>query len=161
MVEPNPHLYARLAEQADGATQDMDARLSFPINTINAFFPTDTLPPGKQYDAVVFTLVLCSVQDLHKTIEQARKLLKPGGRLVFLEHVCPPKYSAKYFAARVIGPLWTSFGDGCELTRETEAAIRAFDWDAVELDRFDKTLPNHGMSLEWLANHIIMGKATK
>ncbi|EGD82466.1 Mettl7b protein [Salpingoeca rosetta] len=156
MLEPNERLYEKLEEGVNEAS----GTARFPIHTINDFFPSDAVAT-QQYDAIVFVLVLCSVKDLRETLHEAYRLLKPGGKLIFLEHVCPPRVSLKYLAALMISPLWTSYGDGCKLTRQTEEAIVEFDWHETEIERFTKAVPHHGLSLEWLANNIIMGQATK
>lgn len=152
MIEPNPHLYKILRK----AVSDTESTLSYPINTICDFFPTQTVAQ-QQFDVIVCVLVLCSVQDLEATIAEVYQLLKPGGRFIFLEHVCPPQPSLKYSVARLIGPLWTSFGDGCVLTRQTEDAIRQLPWKHVDINRFNKK----AKGLERLASHGICGHTIK
>jgi SAM-dependent methyltransferase len=85
-------------------------------------------------DAVVSTAVLCSVDDVERSLAEVRRILKPGGRFVFIEHVAaPPGMLA--VAQRVIRPVWSCCAGGCDPARDTGAAIeRAFP--SVTLERF-------------------------
>ncbi|TRY54939.1 hypothetical protein DNTS_020703 [Danionella cerebrum] len=68
-------------------------------------------------DVVVCTLVLCSVQDTSKVLQEAKRVLRPGGALFFLEHVVSDPSSWIYFFQQVLQPLWYYLNDGCEMTR--------------------------------------------
>jgi ubiquinone/menaquinone biosynthesis C-methylase UbiE len=77
-VEPS----ARMREQLRSKVADAP----FPVKVVDA--PGERLPFGDStFDAVVCTLVLCEVDDLDRVLSEARRVLAPGGRLVFLEHV--------------------------------------------------------------------------
>jgi len=83
-------------------------------------------------DVVVSTLVLCSVPDPARTLAELRRVLKPGGRLLFLEHVAHKEPEPLAWQRR-IEPVWVHLADGCRLTRDTEGLIReaGFDIDAI------------------------------
>lgn len=75
------------------------------------------------FDAVVSTLVLCGVEDQQRALREARRVLRPGGRLLFLEHVRSDDPGLARFQDRV---NWlTSFVAGCDCNRQTLAAIEA------------------------------------
>eukprot|EP00043_Microstomoeca_roanoka_P005686 m.57335 g.57335 ORF g.57335 m.57335 type:complete len:248 (-) comp13071_c2_seq1:208-951(-) len=155
LLEPNPHLYTELEKRAAKVGD-----IPFAIETINDFFPSQATADN-QYDVIVCVLVLCSVHDLEATLKEAHRLLKPGGRMLFLEHVCPPRPSLKYFAAVMVSPLWSSVGDGCQLTRETESVIRQLSWREVHIEQYVKDMPPSACGLERLTSCTIKGHAIK
>lgn len=77
----------------------------------------------ESFDCVVATLVLCTVQDPVQTLAEIRRVLRPGGSLLFLEHVrAATRGWAKF--QQFIEPGWGFFAGGCHLCRDTGAAIR-------------------------------------
>jgi len=86
--------------------------------------PAEQLPfEDASFDCVVATLVFCTVADQQAGLTEVRRVLKPGGALLFMEHVRPPRaVPAKLFA--VLNPAWRLVSGGCNLTRETLAALR-------------------------------------
>lgn len=83
-----------------------------------------SLPVGDgEADAVVATLVLCSVPDPAAVLAEVRRVLRPGGQLVFLEHVAAEDRPRRLMWQRRLDRPWSLFAGGCHLTRRTEAAI--------------------------------------
>lgn len=74
------------------------------------------------FDAVVATLVLCTVADPERTLHEARRVLRPDGRLYFLEHVRADGLFGRVQDA--IRPLWSYVGGGCQVNRRTEGTLR-------------------------------------
>ncbi|KAL5553760.1 hypothetical protein UlMin_041161 [Ulmus minor] len=70
-------------------------------------------------DAIVGTLVLCSVTDVNMTLKEVKRVLKPGGIYLFVEHVAAKDGSSLRFIQNVLDPLQQTLSDGCHLTRET------------------------------------------
>uniref|UniRef100_A0A0C9QSB9 TSA: Wollemia nobilis Ref_Wollemi_Transcript_12035_1218 transcribed RNA sequence n=1 Tax=Wollemia nobilis TaxID=56998 RepID=A0A0C9QSB9_9CONI len=75
-------------------------------------------------DAVVCTLVLCSVKDVARTLKEVQRVLTPGGRFIFIEHVAAPSGTLKRFGQNFLDPLQQFVSDGCHLTRETGKIIK-------------------------------------
>ena len=74
------------------------------------------------FDCVVTTFTLCSVQDPRLALAEAKRVLKPGGRLLFVEHGRAPDASAAAWQNR-IEPVWKRIAGGCHLTRPVTQAI--------------------------------------
>jgi ubiquinone/menaquinone biosynthesis C-methylase UbiE len=79
---------------------------------------------GASFDCVVCTFTLCSVQDPAAALGEARRVLKPGGRLLFCEHGLSPDPALARWQRRW-EPLWTRMTGGCRLTRPITSAIEA------------------------------------
>ncbi|KAF8091254.1 hypothetical protein N665_0450s0012 [Sinapis alba] len=70
-------------------------------------------------DAVVGTLVLCSVADVTQTLNEIKRVLRPGGVYLFIEHVAGEDGSFLRLVQNVLDPLQQAVADGCHLTRHT------------------------------------------
>lgn len=109
----------------------------------------ESLPvPDASVDTVVATLLLCSVADPVQVLAEARRVLRPGGRFVFLEHVGAAPGSATRRWQERIEPVWRPLADGCRLTLDSEALVRAA-FPAVEVERFSLSSPGR-----LLADHV-------
>ena len=105
------------------------------------------------FDTVVTVFVLCTIPDAAQALAEARRVLAPGGRLHFLEHVRAPDPGVERWQRR-LQPLWARVACGCELARDTERRIVEAGFTIEDLDRF------------WLAHvpkvvgRMIRGRAT-
>lgn len=87
------------------------------------------------FDAVVSTLVLCSVDDLDCALGEVRRVLRPGGRFVFLEHVADEANARVRRWQERVEPLWKRIAGNCHLTRRTEPAIGAAGLEIQRVER--------------------------
>lgn len=133
LVEPDPHMRARLETRALGHP---GAR----IMSASA----DALPfEDESFDTVVSTLVLCSVPDVAQALAEVRRVLRPKGALLFLEHVAAEDRPARLAWQRRIEPFWVHVSGNCHLTRRTGVEIRAagFDVEQETRESVRKALP--------------------
>jgi len=79
--------------------------------------------PDHSVDAVVGTYVLCSVDDPAAALAEVRRVLVPGGRVVFVDHVVAPSGTLKRFVQRVATPISKRVCHGCHWDRDTERAL--------------------------------------
>ncbi len=114
----------------------------------------EALPfPDASFDTVVSTFTLCSVADQARALAEARRVLKPGGRLLFLEHGLSPDPGPARWQHR-LEPLWKPLAGGCHLTRPVAAAIAVAGFRLGDVER--RYMPKSPKLLGW----IEMGSAT-
>jgi len=77
----------------------------------------------ESFDTAVSTLVLCTVKNPKKSLSEIFRILKPGGKLLFLEHVHAHDNPGRALWQRRIEPLWKHIAGGCHLTRDTLQSI--------------------------------------
>jgi ubiquinone/menaquinone biosynthesis C-methylase UbiE len=88
--------------------------------------------PDGTFDAVVATLVFCSVERPVIGFREVRRVLKPGGKLYLIDHV----RSHHAWLGRLqdrLNPRWCAFADGCNLNRDTEGNLRAAGFELISL----------------------------
>lgn len=78
----------------------------------------------EQFDTVISSLVLCSVQNLAKSVSEIYRVLRPNGQYLFMEHV---QHHATFSrtAQNLVNPLWKRVGGGCNLNRDVYSALKA------------------------------------
>lgn len=105
--------------------------------------------PDASFDTVVCTYTLCSVDDPVQVLKEMRRVLKPGGRLLYLEHGRAPDPGPRKWQHR-IEPVWKKLMGNCHLTREIGAAIApaGFVLDPLGREYFPKA-PRWAGWMEW------------
>lgn len=91
-------------------------------------------------DAIVSTLVLCTIPDYKAAIDHFFTWLKPGGKLVALEHIAGKRNSTKTIQS-LITPVWKTFAGGCHLDRPTDEVIRNAGFRPLHEDYFHIGFP--------------------
>jgi SAM-dependent methyltransferase len=92
-------------------------------------------------DAVVSTLVLCTVPDPVRTAGEILRVLRPGARLVLLEHVAAPPGDYHRVVQRAIRRPWHWFFEGCDPCRDTESTLRRAGFTEVNVDQYTVRTP--------------------
>ena len=101
------------------------------------------------FDTVVCTFTLCSVESQARTLSELRRILKPGGRLLYAEHGGAPDPGVRKWQGR-IEPLWKRLAGGCHLTRPVTSAICAGGFETHEAgERYAPKTPRWVGWMEW------------
>ncbi len=131
VVEPNVHFHDRVRAEAEAHGLVADVRAG----------TAERLPVADgEADAVVSTLVLCSVGDVRRSLAEARRVLRPDGRFVFVEHVAAPRGTPLRQAQRLLRRPWGWVADGCRPDQETAPLIEAAGFADVRIERFETGL---------------------
>jgi len=131
-IEPNPFMHDYLREQAQALGLTLDLRQGT---------AEDLEIADDSIDAVVSTLVLCSVPEQARTLQEIRRVLKPGGRFLFLEHVAAPQGTWLRRVQQGVRPLWKVLADGCHPDRDTGKALEAAGFQEVNYQQFEGPVP--------------------
>lgn len=103
----------------------------------------------ESFDCVVCTYTLCSVTSQSQTVSELRRILKPGGRLLFAEHGSAPDPAVRKWQNR-IEPVWKRLAGGCHLTRPISSAIAEGGFALAPLGaRYAPKTPRWAGWMEW------------
>jgi ubiquinone/menaquinone biosynthesis C-methylase UbiE len=126
-AEPDPAMRRRLAARLAG--------ISVPVE-ITSDAAEKLRQADASFDAVVFTMVLCSVASPDRALAEARRVLKPDGRLIVLEHVRGSGRLARWQDR--VTPVWSRVNAGCHPGRDTAAAIERAGFTIERAEYFDE-----------------------
>ncbi|HEX5360319.1 MAG TPA: class I SAM-dependent methyltransferase [Fluviicoccus sp.] len=146
-IEPDAAMLDRARRQA--ALLGLKTPLTLAVGDAQALDFAD-----ESFDTVLMCLVLCTIPDPLKALQEARRVLKPDGQVIFLEHV----RSADAVIARWqdrLTPAWKVLGCGCHLNRDTAATFKEAGLRFLRIRRYE-----HPKMMR-LGSAIIQGTAVK
>ncbi len=129
LAEPDSYMRSRLTTRASECGHSS-------VEVVDA--AAERLPwDDGTFDTVVSTLVLCSVQNVRQALAEIRRVLRPEGRLIFLEHVVAHDNSGLRRWQRLLEPIWRPLQGNCHLTRDTAEALTQAGYVVDELKKED------------------------
>ncbi|CAL8382429.1 unnamed protein product [Boreogadus saida] len=130
-TDPNPHFERYLR-------RSMEANTHLTYEAFLVLSGEDMTGVADQsMDVVVCTLVLCSVRDVRRVLEETQRILRPGGAFYFMEHVASARGSWTFFFQYALQPAWYYLGDGCVTTRETWKDLEAAGFSSLHLSHVE------------------------
>lgn len=126
VIEPNPYMQQKLKEKISPG--------KFFVEILNDKAESLSLPDAS-FDVVISTLTLCSVDNLEKALSEVHRVLRPHGKLIFIEHVAASQDSKRYRWQRRLEFLWKLMMGGCHTTRRTDEAISLAGFKIMEISR--------------------------
>lgn len=142
LAEPVEEMSARIEAAGTG---------EFPVSVVQA--RAEELPfADDSFDTVVSTMVLCTVEDVEASLEEVRRVLRPGGRLLFCEHVRSDSPRLARWQDRLAKP-WAAFAEGCRCDRATLGAIAA----ELEITRVEQEV---WKGMTFVLRPLVVGEAT-
>ena len=138
-IEPSPELL-RMARQRS-------AEAHVPVELLEGTAEALPIDDGS-VDTLVTTWTLCTIPDAEKALREARRVLRPGGSLLFVEHGRAPEPSVARWQDR-LDPFWSPLAGGCHLNRKIDALIAGagFRMEVLQNSR-PRGLPTHNFMYE-------------
>lgn len=126
-IEPNPYMHAGLRRAARRRGVELDLR-----SVVGERLDL----PDSSADAVICSLVLCTVRDPAAVLAEVRRVLKPGGRFCFAEHVVAKRRTPTRWLQRAVRRPWAWAFEGCSCERDLASVIEAAGFSSVDLVRY-------------------------
>jgi SAM-dependent methyltransferase len=126
-IEPSPYVHGALQRRAARCGIDVQIR-SITGDAIDL--------DDQSVDAVISSLLLCTVADPGQVVSEIRRILRPGGRYAFLEHAVAPDDTFLRGIQRAVRRPWAWVFEGCSCERDLAAVIRAAGFASVEIDQY-------------------------
>mmetsp|Transcript_29788 Transcript_29788/g.70819 ORF Transcript_29788/g.70819 Transcript_29788/m.70819 type:complete len:287 (-) Transcript_29788:60-920(-) len=135
-VEPNSYFVDSLNAEFNRS------RLDFELDIVGTRGEDIDIADNGSYDSVIMTHVLCSVKSVETVLDNAEKALRPGGKMLFMEHVLAKDNTRLFYLQRLVAPILYIVGNGCKI-RNLEDIIRTHFGERMDIDltSFDGDMP--------------------
>ncbi|MDQ0351432.1 ubiquinone/menaquinone biosynthesis C-methylase UbiE [Alkalibacillus filiformis] len=129
-VEPDETMKNRSMEKITHSKVPIEVQLAYAEN-----LPFD----DHQFDSVVVTLALCTIQDVNQALSEMRRVVTPGGQVMFFEHV-KLNDSTVGKLQDLLTPVWKKVAGGCHLNRDSLTLIKEAGFEVTDVDHMYKGL---------------------
>jgi ubiquinone/menaquinone biosynthesis C-methylase UbiE len=100
----------------------------------------ETLPlSDESIDLVISSLVFCTISDPIAALQEAKRVLKPGGRMIFVEHIVSREGATFQLYQKVCSPIWKTLFGGCRLRQDTRQLLEGSGFNKIQIDEFRLT----------------------
>lgn len=137
--EPSEHMLKYASERLKMEAVEADIRL---VLAGVGSAELEKYVPKDGFDAIVCTLVLCTIPEPEEAVKRFKKWLKPGGKLIILEHVHAKTQPRKAIHA-MLNPAWKHVAEGCHINRNTAEMLSKSGFEAEWEQDFVKVIPFH------------------
>lgn len=127
-IEPNVHMHASLKKTADKYGINIEIRA-----LIGEAIDLD----DESCEFVISTLVLCTVKDLEQCLQQVKRILKPSGKFVFIEHVKAKENTFLSLIQNLLHKPWHWCFEGCHTNRDIQPKIEAAGFSSLEIEAYN------------------------
>ena len=111
------------------------ARAPFPLERCTLRADGELPFDAGRFDSIVTTWTLCSIPDPGRALQEMRRILKPGGKYLFIEHGRAPTASTARWQDRV-NPIWKRLSDGCNMNRPIDQLVEQGGFEMDRMERF-------------------------
>jgi ubiquinone/menaquinone biosynthesis C-methylase UbiE len=123
------------------AVEERIAQAKFPVERTTLRADGQLPFDAARFDTVVTTWTLCSIPDPEAALQEMRRVLRPGGRYVFIEHGRSDEAGTARWQDR-LNPLWRRIADGCNINRRMDELVERGGFELSSLDRFRGSGPS-------------------
>lgn len=125
-IDPNPGMHHKAQKRIEQTGIEVDRRM----------LRSESLPfTDNAFDCVVSTFTLCSIESVDRAVGEIHRVLKPGGRFLFLEHGLSPEPQVQKWQRR-LNWLQQRLGDNCHLDRDIPRIVRTQPFLPVDVAEF-------------------------
>lgn len=131
-IEPNIHMHTNLKKSAKKYGIDLE---------IKAMVGEAVDLPDNSIDFVACTLVMCTVTNPYQCVEQIKRILKPSGVFIFIEHVKAKENTVVSFIQNLTFKPWFWFFEGCNTKRDTKSLLESAGFSSLVLEEYNSYSP--------------------